>query len=325
MQTESAQFGLPRFGLCCLNTELREKGIFCSRTIRLDTFLTKGIEHLTPMIIDNLNDLKRMIQWNSTHGINLMRISSDLFPHKSNLKAPVYSLEPFQGLLTEIGEMARKYNQRLTFHPGQYNVVGTPHRDKFENTIADLSWHAEVLDRMGCNQDSVMVVHGGGTYNDKTETRERWIRQFHEMPEHIKKRLVLENCEKNFNIEDCLYISKKTNVPVVFDTHHYSCYNLMHPQDQMRSAGEYMDDILKTWSDRGIRPKFHISEQRQDSQIGAHSDFIENIPQYLLDLKNVKDIDLMIEAKMKEQAIFRLREKYAVKLPCKIKFNFKKV
>ncbi len=96
----------------------------------------------------------------------------------------------------------------------------------------------------------------------------------------------------------------------------------MHPDDQMRPAGEYMDDILTTWSDRGIRPKFHISEQRQDAQIGAHSDFIENIPDYLLDLKNVKDLDLMIEAKMKEQAIFRLREKYVTKLPCKIQFKF---
>ena len=57
-------------------------------------------------------------------------------------------------------------NQRLTFHPGQYNVVGTPCKN-FEQTINDLKCHADILDLMGCNEHSVMVVHGGGVYGDK--------------------------------------------------------------------------------------------------------------------------------------------------------------
>ena len=46
-----------------------------------------------------------------------------------------------------------------------------------------------------------------------------------ELPENVRKRLVLENCEKNFSIEDCLEVSDKVNIPVVFDTHHFECYN----------------------------------------------------------------------------------------------------
>lgn len=68
---------------------------------------------------------------------------------------------------------------------------------------------------------------------------------------------------------------------------------------------------------RNIKPKFHVSEQGQ-GKCGHHSDYIENIPEYLLEIpqKYNTNIDIMIEAKMKEMAIFKLYEKYPF-LSCK--------
>jgi len=60
------------------------------------------------------------------------------------------------------------YNQRLTFHPGQYNVIGTPDPTSFIHTQNDLKYHADVVDL--CDIDAlspVIVVHGGGVYGDK--------------------------------------------------------------------------------------------------------------------------------------------------------------
>ena len=139
-----------------------------------------------------------------------------------------------------INDIAKKYNQRLTFHPGQYNVVGTPNQKTFQQTCCDLKYHADVLDLMELGDDSVMVIHGGGTYKNKPETIERWCKNYLEMPENIRKRLVLENCEKSFSIEDCLYISEKVGVPVVFDTHHYDCYKLLHPDESFKEASYYI-------------------------------------------------------------------------------------
>jgi len=53
-----------------------------------------------------------------------------------------------------------------------------------------------------------------------------------------------------------------------------------------------------------IKPKVHVSEQGP-GKCGHHSDFIETIPEYLLEIPNKYNIniDIMIEAKMKEQAI----------------------
>ena len=59
---------------------------------------------------------------------------------------------------------------------------------------------------MELDQNSVMVIHGGGIYKNKEETIERWCKNYEELPNNIKNRLVLENCEKNFSIKDCLKV-----------------------------------------------------------------------------------------------------------------------
>jgi UV DNA damage endonuclease len=249
--------------------------------------------------------------WNESQGIRVLRISSGLFPHYSNPRVVDYDMEFADKLLKKIGEVARNLGHRLTFHPGQYNVVGTPNEKTFQQTIRNLSYHAEVLDRMDMGSDSVMVVHGGGMYGDKEETKKRWCKNYMRLPKAIRKRLVLENCEKCFSIKDCLDVTAIINIPIVFDTHHYECYKLMHPTEDFKPAGEYISDILKTWKNRGIKPKFHVSEQGT-GRCGHHSDYIDIIPDYLLEIpeKYNVNIDIMIEAKKKELAIFELYKTY---------------
>ena len=315
-----------QLGLCCLNTKLREQKppVFASRKMIVRCVNEKGVELLKSLIIQNLNDVITMINWNEDNGIKVFRLSSELFPHKSNPKVEDYSFDFALDLLKEIGSLSKKFNQRLTFHPGQYNVIGSPNDKSFKQTIRDLKYHADVLDLMGMDQNSVMVIHGGGVYGNKVETLNRWCEQFQQLPDNVRKRLVLENCEKCFSIEDCLYVSEKVNIPVVFDTHHFECYNKLHPEETLKYPEEYIQEILKTWARRGIKPKFHVSEQGT-GRIGHHSDYIEEIPEYLLEIpsKYEVEIDIMIEAKMKEQAIFKLYEKYPI-LNCKKIFIKKK-
>ena len=308
-----------QLGLCCLNTQLRNKKptVFCSRKMIIRKIKEDGIAALKLKIISNINDLYTMIKWNEENGIKVFRISSELFPHFSNPKVEKYNMEFADALLKKIGAFARSINQRLTFHPGQYNVVGTPNENAFQQTISDLSYHAEVLDRMEMGDDSVMVVHGGGVYGDKQKTMERWCENYKRLPESVRRRLVLENCEKCFSIEDCLWVSEKVNIPVVFDTHHFACYKILHPDENFKEPGEYIEAILNTWKRRGIKPKFHVSEQGS-GRTGHHSDYIEVLPEYLLNIpeKFNTNIDIMIEAKKKELAIMKLYSKYPF-LNCK--------
>ena len=310
-----------QLGLCCINTHLRAQKppIFASRSIILKTFNEKGFEYLKEKIIQNLEDVLKIMDYNELIGIKVYRLSSGMFPHKSNPKAPTYDLEFARDILKKIGDKSRELNQRLTYHPGQYNVIGTPSEEAFKNTCLDLQYHADILDMMELDQHSVMVIHGGGKYGDKEATKIRWCKQFKTLSESIKKRLVLENCEKNFSIHDCLEISEIIHIPVVFDTHHFECYKLLHPDETFHPPEYYIPKILDTWHKRNIKPKFHVSEQGS-GRCGHHSDFIETIPNYLLEIpeKYGIHIDIMIEAKMKEQAILKLYAKYP-HLNCQVK------
>ena len=313
-----------QLGLCCLNIELREKKptIFSSRRVTLKTLEEKGIDNLKNKIINNMNDVLKMIQWNEDNGIKVFRLSSEIFPHYSNKKAEDYTLDFAVNLLKEIGKRSKEFNQRLTFHPGPYNCLGSLHEDVIEQTIRDLKYHADLLDIMELDQNSVMVIHGGGVYKDKEKTIERWCNNYDKMPENIKRRLVLENCEKNFSIEDCLKVSEKVNVPIVFDTHHYDCYNKLHPTEKFENPEYYIPKILETWNRQDIKVKFHVSEQGS-GKIGHHSDYVETLPKYLLEIpeKYGQSIDIMIEAKMKEKSIKKLYDKYPY-LNCKIILDY---
>ena len=83
----------------------------------------KGVEELIKRITLNLQDLLKMLMWNEENGIKVFRLSSELFMHKTNPKAPKYDYEFAKPLLKQIGDYAKKNNHRLTFHPGQYNVL----------------------------------------------------------------------------------------------------------------------------------------------------------------------------------------------------------
>jgi len=304
-----------QLGLCCINNCLRcsKPAVFCSRTIILKTIAIKGIDEIKLRAIRNLEDLKTLLQWNYSHGIFVYRMSSEMFPHLSNPLIEKYSLDFASELLSEIGLLSRQLNQRLTYHPGQFNNLGSPREDVVTKTIIELEDHCHIMDLMDLNKNSVIVIHGGGVYGNKTKAINRFKQNFYKLNESTRNRLVLENCEKSYSTEDCLEICDSLNIPMVHDTHHYTCYSIYHPEIPQRPAEELIPEILHTWIRREIKPKFHISEQGS-GRVGHHSDYIESIPEYLLSIpeKYSISIDIMVEAKMKEQAIMRLKEKYSI-------------
>ena len=309
-----------QLGLCCMNTTLKKMKppVYAARRIIVRIVNERGIEELKKRILSNLDDLLKMIEWNEKNGIRVFRLSSELFQHKNNPKVPDYDYDFALEHLKQIGILANKYGHRLTFHPGQYNVLSSPNKKAYEQTLKDLDYHATVFELMNMGKDSVMVIHGGGVYGDKEKTLGRWCENYRKLSDKIKKRLVLENCEKSYSIVDCLKIHNMTGVPIVFDTHHFECYKLLHPDVTFMEAKEYIPFILDTWKKKNIKPKFHVSEQGT-GKIGHHSDYIDIIPDYLLEIpkKYGIHIDIMIEAKMKELSIQKLYEKYP-EFNCKI-------
>lgn len=303
-------------GLCCINMTLRAQKppIFVNRTCRLQTAVDKGLDYLHSLTVQNLKDCSLLLDWNERHGIKSYRLSSDMFPHLSNpsFQHYDYSLDFARPYLYEIGAKAYEYRQRLSMHPGQYNQIGAFSEDVFEKTVLDLRCHADILDIIEEDLDfeenkGIICIHGGGVYGDKKKTVERWCKNFHRLPENVKERIAIENCEKCYNVQDCLEISEKLNIPVIFDIHHYQCYGLLHPKEKQVSLEEVLKKVFKTWERRGLKPYCHISEQGT-GRVGHHSDYISELPECFL--KADREFTLDVEAKMKEKAIMRLVERY---------------
>ena len=300
-------------GLCCINTELRERKkfpVFNSRTCIRKNFT---VEKAKELALQNVRDLPEMMTWNYEHNINCFRLSSDMFPHFTDTETEKYTIDFAEEELIWAGGLAKALGQRVLMHPGQYNQVGSPNKKTFEKTIEDLEHHANILDTMDIGKDGVIIVHGGGTYGDKENTKRRWIEQFDDLPKNVKNRLVIENCERQYSTRDCLDISEECGIPVVFDFHHYDCYNIIYKNRKQEGIMDLMSEVIDTWTNTNRnRIVMHVSEQGS-GRIGHHSDYIEKIPNeifQILDEYPSISIDLEIEAKMKEKAIKKIYDKY---------------
>ena len=302
-------YGRVTLGLCCINNTLRKHDIFCSRTTPRSHYT---VEKAKSLAIKNIRDIHPIAKWSYEHRIHALRLSSDIFPHYTDTETEHYTMDFADKELKRAGEICRAYEQKLTMHPGQYNQIATKSREIFEKTCFELDMHAEILERMGVSEEEgVLVVHGGGTYGDKEATTRRWIEQFDDLPRRVKKRLALENCEKGYSARNCIDIAMEVGIPVIFDSHHYECYFHFHKGEEQEAPEDLMPEVVETWHGRG-RMVCHVSNQKPDAPVGAHSDFIEELPQYFLDVPELynKDICIEVEAKAKEAAILDLYEKY---------------
>jgi UV DNA damage endonuclease len=305
-------------GYCCINTKLRELGIFTSRTCRLETVRERGMSYLYELANQNIDDLASIFRWNFRHNIFLYRMSSEMFPFASHPDYyEKYDLEQFELKLYNLGVLARHYKQTLTFHPGQYNQL-TSHRESVvEKTIIDIDIHAKILDMMGCDKNSVIVIHGGSKQDGKEVALSRFSKNFEKLSQSSKDRLVLENCEMAYSIQDLLPISEKLRIPIVIDYHHHNINPGSIDSEEMLL--EITQLVLSVWKSRNITPLFHLSESRLGITVNdsitarrGHSDYVENLPNVLFKTLIDTKINLDIEAKMKEQAVLRLFKKYKI-------------
>ena len=112
--------------------------------------------------------------------------------------------------------------------------------------------------------------------------------------------VIIENDDKIYNIIDCINISKEINCKIVLDYHHYKCNN------DGEDIKKYLDYIFNTYDEV---PKVHFSSPKSKKEYRSHNDYI-NIKEFVAFLEIIKeynrDIDIMIEAKMKDDALFRV-------------------
>ena len=88
-----------------MNLTLREQKppVYASRTMVMRKIQEDGIDKLKERIIENLKDVLTMMDYNEENGIKVFRLSSEMFPHKSNPKVEDYDFDFAKDLLKQIG------------------------------------------------------------------------------------------------------------------------------------------------------------------------------------------------------------------------------
>lgn len=296
-----------RLGYPCINNELNtlKERVTTNRTIRQATLEKTGSSKLSELYIQNLKDLKKIIAWNNNNGIKLFRLSSGIFPWKSKFTwEKLLSLTHYD-LISDVGHMAKEYDQRLTFHPGPFNKLCSTDSRVLDNTMTDLKIHGDIMNLMGLRitHENPINIHLGAAYGDKRATAKNWVKNYSRLGSHVKPRLTIENDDKKalYTTEELYYlVYQQCGVPIMFDFHH-EALNPSKNWGLMKAARM----AASTWPDN-IVPVFHWSESRREEQsdssiaINAHSDYTYGpLPNIVLD----RPIDLMIEAKAKEENI----------------------
>jgi len=294
---------MSNLGYACINMTLGKKKITTNRGMIKKTFLKEGIDRASELGLLNTKDLMQIVKWNEQNGFKLFRTTSNLFPWSSEYQlCDMPHFNTISSILKDIGELASEYGQRITSHPGPFNVLVSPNDNVVKNTITDLSLHGEVFDLMGLSRThyNVINIHCNGVYGDKISAMDRFCRNFEKLPESVQTRLTVENDDKAsmYSVKDLMYIHQRTGIPIVFDYHHHKfCTGDLSEKDALEMA-------MSTWAE-GIKPLVHYSESAPGKIPQAHSDYIfEKINTYGYDL------DIEVEAKMKELAVISYLEKY---------------
>lgn len=289
-------------GYACINQTLAacKPKIYAGRTCRKATFIDKGLAHVGELALANARDLLEILKWNVANDIYCFRVSGDIIPWQTEYAItdlPNYSR--LSATLQACGAYAHENGIRLSTHPGPFNVLCSPHDHVVDNTIAALRAHGELFDMMGLSRSpyNKINIHCNGAYGDKISAMDRFCKNFDKLPESVRSRLTVENDDKAslYSVKDLMYIHERIGIPIVFDYHHH----------QFNSGGlteqAALELALCTWP-ADVVPMVHYSESVNKKKPQAHSDFVQSLPKLY-----GYDVDIMLEAKAKEQALLEVR------------------
>ena len=278
--------------------------ITTSSTITYTNYVNKTytIEKLLEITKNNVNALKEIMIYNVKNNFHFYRITSKLVPLATHDKVSFDYITPFLKEYKEIGKIINDNNIRVDTHPDQYAVLNSMDKKIVNNTTQILEYHYKILKALNIN-NPIIILHVGSSACGKKASITRFINNFNKLPNHIKKCIALENDDKVYNVKDVLYLCKKLNIPMVLDYHHYICNNEGEKLDC------YIEDILNTWKD--LKPKFHFSllKSTLKKEFRSHHDYVDvnEFIKFLNLLKTYnKNVDIMLEAKAKDDAISRV-------------------
>ena len=283
-----------RLGYACITNCINNSS---SSTYTYSEYLKDGdIDKLDRVIISNLKSLNNIIDYNIKNNIHFYRISSKIIPLATKDDVKFDYTNKYKSYYDTIGKKISDSKMRVDFHPDQFCVLNSVKSDVVSNSVKILEYHYNLLNMLNVN-DKILILHVGSSTFGKENSISRFINNFNKLPIYLRKCIAIENDDKVFNVNDVLKISKVTSIPIVLDYHHHLC----------NKSDFSFADIFNSWGNS--RVKMHFSSPKNKRDYRSHNEYIngDDFINFIEILKKYdRDIDIMLEAKGKDDSLFRL-------------------
>lgn len=278
-----------KIGYPCINVTV---GCTSGHTFRLKSY---SEDRLKETVKTNLECLTRTLKYNKEHNLLFFRVCSGLVPFASHPINTFNWQTHFKTDFEAIGQYIKQNNFRISVHPDQFTLINSISEEIFERSKKELQYHAQILDLMQLDFTAKIQIHVGGVYGNKPQSIQTFIERYKRLSEEITRRLVIENDERLFDVDDCLKISLQTRVPMLFDNFHHKINH--------REGKEKADfaSICKTWQSKDGLPMVDYSSQKPEAKLGSHTENID-VTDFEAFLAGTRpfDFDVMLEIKDKE-------------------------
>jgi UV DNA damage endonuclease len=266
------------------------------------TFESKGLGYVSELAIQNIKDMKKILEWNVNNNIYVYRMSSDILPCLGFYKIEdLPKFDIIKSILKDCGDFAKKNSMRLSFHPSHFCVLGSEKEVVVNNTVDELNKHSELMDLMGLDQSTYypINIHVNVTTPNHQESTRRFCEGFQKLSESCKKRLTVENDDKPSQYSvGMLYemVHKVIGIPIVVDSLHYACHtDNMSWEDTLKLG-------LSTWKTKPLCHHSSSKKLHEDEKVilAAHADFLyESFDSCGF------DVDIELECKQKDIALVK--------------------
>ncbi len=261
-------------------------------------------------------------------GLRMVRLGSNQLPMYTQpdfryfWQQPEIKLELERGF-AQVGKLARQWDVRVSFHPGQFCVLASDSEDIVNRSIEEFEYHVDMVRWMGFGrkfQDFKCNVHISGRQGP-----EGIKRVLPRLSPEARNCITIENDEMSHGLDASLELSK--NVALVLDIHHH----WVRTGEYIEATDDRVLRVIDSW--RGVRPALHYSVSREDilvdhdpdtrpdmetllaqgykkQKLRAHSDFYWNHAVNQWAATFAKDFDIQCESKMKNLASHTFHNNY---------------
>ena len=256
--------------------------------------------------------------------LKMCRLSSDLLPAYTHANWSYFwkqsdVINKVEKLFAPIGQLARKHDVRLSFHPGQFCVLASANPGIVERSIDEFEYHADMARAMGYGKQfqglkiNVHISGQGGPAGIKAALKR--------LSPEARNCITIENDEITWGIESSLELGN--DLALVLDLHHH----WVKTGEYIEASDSRIKRVIDSW--RGVRPVIHFSTSREDlltehphdqrpsldaliaagfkkQKIRAHSDYCWNTAVNTWALTHTEWADILVECKSKNLGVQQL-------------------